>query len=76
MCIADCSLHVSANAQVLKSWNRIKARPCSCHYDGKRQTRITTQDEAGIHIYNTSFLQEKVINYSPQKYLWISTRDS
>lgn len=63
---AACALNVNAQILKLESDKGPGLVPATMTANGK--TRITTQDEAGIHIYNTNFLQEKVINYSPQKY--------
>ena len=63
---AACALSVNAQVLKLESDKGPGLVPATMTANGK--TRITTQDEAGIHIYNTNFLQEKVINYSPQKY--------
>ena len=63
---AACALSVNAQVLKLESDKGPGLVPATMTANGK--TRITTQDEAGIHIYNTNFLQEKVINYSPMKY--------
>lgn len=71
---AACALSVNAQILKLESDKGPGLVPATMTANGK--TRITTQDEAGIHIYNTNFLQEKVLNYSPQKYRSGSRRET
>lgn len=66
LAIAACAQSVNGQILKLESSRGPGLVPASMTIDGK--PRITTKEDDGIHIYNTDFIQERVVNYSRQTY--------
>ena len=66
LAIAVCAMSVNGQALKLESNRGFGLVPSTMTANGK--ARITAVADDGMHIYNTNFLQEKVINYTGQKY--------
>lgn len=60
LAIAACTLGVNGQSLKLESNSGFGLVPATMTVDGK--ARITASADDGLHIYNTNFIQEKVVN--------------